>query len=331
MTNTILTMEGRSHPTTILVYMVLIIVILLWGCDGKPEPGFQGYAEGEFVLVASPLAGQLKELSVQRGDQVKAGDLLFVLDQIEEKSAVVVAEQEVQRAASQLDNLRKGQRPSELRAIEARVKQAQTDIDLSKQEVTRRKRLLEQDAVGVEDFERAAASLNRNKAALNDFQAQLETARLGARLDVVAAGQAELDAAMARLEHARWSLMQKSQSALHSGMVFDTLFKPGEFVRAGYPVVSLLSPGDIIVRFFVPEPMIGSLRIGQPVMVASDGSDAALPATISFISPQAEYTPPVIYSQDTRAKLVFLVEARPEPEVATRLHPGQPVDVRLGD
>jgi len=83
------------------------------------------------------------------------------------------------------------------------------------------------------------------------------------------------------------------------------------------------------LRFFVPEPLIGSLRTGQELAVTIDGTSGPLSAAISYISPQAEYTPPVIFSRETRAKLVFLVEARPDPGVAARLHPGQPVDVRL--
>jgi HlyD family secretion protein len=83
------------------------------------------------------------------------------------------------------------------------------------------------------------------------------------------------------------------------------------------------------VRFFVPEPRLGAVKVGQKVSLACDACPAAMGATISFIAPQAEFTPPVIYSKDSRAKLVFLVEARPSDGDAAKLHPGQPVDVTL--
>jgi HlyD family secretion protein len=110
--------------------------------------------------------------------------------------------------------------------------------------------------------------------------------------------------------------------------VSDTLFVQGDWVPSGAPVVSLLPPGNVKIRFFVPEPRLGAVAVGQKVSVGCDGC-APLTATISFIAPQAEYTPPVIYSKESRAKLVFLVEALPDAKDAAKLHPGQPVDVKL--
>ncbi len=124
----------------------------------------------------------------------------------------------------------------------------------------------------------------------------------------------------------RWS--RRAGRRPPAGLVFDTFFEPGEFVPAGQPVVSLLPPANRLVRFFVSEPVVGTLKVGQPVRVFLDGRAEPVPAVIDFISPQAEYTPPVIYSRETRGKLVYLIEARPRPEAATLLHPGQPVSVR---
>jgi HlyD family secretion protein len=113
------------------------------------------------------------------------------------------------------------------------------------------------------------------------------------------------------------------------GTVTDTLFARGEWVPAGAPVVSLLPPANVKVRFFVPEPRLGGVKVGQKVSLACDGCPAAVAATITYIAPQAEFTPPVIYSKENRAKLVFLVEAKPAAADASKLHPGQPVDVTL--
>jgi HlyD family secretion protein len=113
-----------------------------------------------------------------------------------------------------------------------------------------------------------------------------------------------------------------------AALVNDTLYREGEWVGAGAPVASLLPPGNVKIRFYVPEPQLASLRVGAPVSVRCDGCASAVAAKISFIAPQAEYTPPVIYSRENRAKLVFLVEARPESTDAT-LNPGLPVEVAL--
>ncbi|BCR03238.1 secretion protein HlyD [Desulfuromonas versatilis] len=317
---------GIGQP---LLALAWALAALFSGCTEPPADYFQGYAEGEYVLVASPLAGQLETLAVARGARVERGTALFALEREQEQAALRAAEQEEVRAESRLEDLRKGQRPSELEALRARQVQARAALELSLKEFDRRQELFEQRVISGEELDRAAADLRRNRAAVAELQAELETARLGSRRDAVEAGRAELEAARARLDEARWAWLQKNQAAPQAALVFDTLFEPGEFVPAGYPVVSLLPPGNIKLRFFVPEPVVGTLRLGLPLAVSFDGSGGALPATISFISPQVEYTPPVIYSRETRAKLVFLVEARPDPGVAGRFHPGQPVEVRL--
>ncbi|MBO0756017.1 MAG: HlyD family secretion protein, partial [Bradyrhizobiaceae bacterium] len=109
--------------------------------------------------------------------------------------------------------------------------------------------------------------------------------------------------------------------------VADILARPGETVAAGAPVVSLLPPANILVRFFVPEAALASIHKGDPIALHCDRCPSDLVATISFVSPQAEYTPPVIYSESSRSKLVYLIEARPRPDQAILINPGQPIEV----
>ncbi|SHI82672.1 HlyD family secretion protein [Malonomonas rubra DSM 5091] len=321
--------ERCNFKLFVLILFLAQALVSLAGCQGQDETYFQGYAEGDFVLVAAPLAGQLETLAVRKGDQVEQGAELFVLEHAREKTAVAIAEQDLLRAQSQLADLRKGQRPSELQALAAQLEKARAALELSEKEFARRQRLVETNSVSVEAFERARTTYLRDQAALAELRAAYKTAELGARSDAVAAAQAALEAVRGQVEQARWALEQKSQRAPQSALVEDTFYRPGEFVPAGYPVVSLLPPGNIKLRFFVPEPLFGRLQLGQKVVVSFDGSDGPLPAVISFISSQAEYTPPVIFSRETRAKLVFMIEARPDPSVASQLHPGQPVDVAL--
>jgi HlyD family secretion protein len=136
-----------------------------------------------------------------------------------------------------------------------------------------------------------------------------------------------LEAALAKAE---WDLSQKRQTAPQAGLVFDTLYREGEWVAAGRPVVALLPPPNIKVRAFLPETQIGAIHPGDRVQVMVDGVGEPFIGKVSYISPQAEYTPPVIYSQESRDKLVFMIEAVFDPTTAANLHPGQPVDVRFG-
>jgi HlyD family secretion protein len=159
-------------------------------------------------------------------------------------------------------------------------------------------------------------------------QAALAAQSVGRRQEVSAA-RATVDAARATLSQRDWAVAQKSPAAPVSALVYDTFFVPGEWVPSGRPVVSLLPPGNIKLRFYVPEPEVGGIKVGQRVAASCDGCGAEIPATVTYVSVRPEYTPPVIYSRQERAKLVFLVEARPEPDQAQRLKPGQPLDVRV--
>ena len=132
-----------------------------------------------------------------------------------------------------------------------------------------------------------------------------------------------------RLASAQWNYTQKFQSAPQAGLVFDTLYRVGEWVDAGHPVVVLLPPSDIEVRAFVPETQIGLIHPGDPAQVYVDGVSEPFKGTLRYIFPQSEYTPPVIYSQESRSKLVFMVEIDFDPETAAKLNPGQPVDVEF--
>jgi HlyD family secretion protein len=311
-----------------LRYLLPLLLLFLPGCERPGDDYLQGYVEGEYLQIAAPLAGRLEDLPVRRGMTAAAGDLLFRLEDGLETAAVAEAEQGLARAASQVADLRKGRRPTEIKAVEARLDQARAAQVLAEKEFNRLAKLLREQSVSREAYDRAASALRRSTAQVAELTAELATAALGARPDAIAAARAEMEAARERLRQARWQLDQKSQSAGQGGLVFDTYYNPGEFVPAGFPVVSLLPPGLIKLRFFVPETMVATLRVGQTLHFTFDGAGQNYRAVISYISPQAEYTPPVIYSRETRSKLVFMLEAAPEPASAARLHPGQPVDVR---
>jgi HlyD family secretion protein len=287
----------------------------------------QGYIEGEYVYVAAPVAGRLEALQVARGAQVAAGASLFQLDRSSEQPARDDAAARLARSEANLADLRKGKRPSELASIEAQLAQAQAMLQLAEAELERRERLVASNVASREAVDQARAAYERDKARVAELQAELKTAQLGARTDEIQAAAAEVTAAQAQLAQAEWRLDQMSQAAPQMAVVIDTLYRPGEWVAAGAPVVSLLPPDNVKVRFFVPEPRLGAIEVGDEVRVSCDACPPELTAVISYISPDAEYTPPVIYSREMRAKLVYLVEARPRRPTA--LHPGQPVDVTL--
>lgn len=308
---------------------LLLCALAMNGCSHDEPPVYQGYAEGEFVRVAAPFAGNLEKLQVKRGDNITTGAPLFVLEQENEAAARHQAEERLHAAEAQLADLQKGKRPVELDVIKAQLAQAIAARQLSAAQLKRAQELVTQGFISKEALDTTRSTDNQNAARVAELTNQVKSAELAGRDDQIRAQAAEVDAARAALAQSDWQLKQKTVGASKTGLVFDTLYVEGEWVPAGSPVVSLLPPGNIKLRFFVPEAVVGSLMPGRAVEARCDGCGSAIPAKISYVSPQPEFTPPVIYSNDTRTKLVFLIEARPDTKDAMRLKPGQPVEVTL--
>lgn len=309
--------------------VLLFATALLAACDGKPPDSFPGYAEADYVRLAAPISGTLARLYLARGDQAAAGAQAFVLEQDSERAAREEATFRVAQAQEQLKNLRQGKRPDELAAIRAQQAQAQAALDLSSAELARSSKLVAQQFLSAASLDQARAAVARDRGRINELNAQLRLALQGARKPEISAAEQEVNAAQAQLEQAGWRVAQKTQRTPVAGDVVDVLYREGEWVPAGTAVVTLLPPANLKARFFLPEAQLGAIAIGQPVALQCDGCGAPIAAKISFIAREAEYTSPIIYSKENRAKLVFMVEARPAPQDARRLHPGQPLEVRL--
>lgn len=305
----------------------LFTLLLVAGCTRETPKHWQGYIEGEFVYVSAPLGGQLDKLAVKRGDQIDSGAVLFQLESSAEVAAQHEAASRLTAAQAKLGDLQQGQRPSEIATLEARLQQARTAAELSRIELQRQEQLHENGVNSVESYDRARLTHEKNLNAVAELNAQLETARLGGRTGAIDAAQAEVAAAQAAVARADWSVAQKTQTAPQAGLVYDTLYRAGEYVPAARPIVALLPPANVKVRFFVPETIFSTLKPGQAVDVMIDGQTKPLAAHITYLSPQPEYTPPVLYNRENRSKLVFMIEAVFSPADAAALHPGQPVDV----
>ena len=310
------------------VAALVAAVALLGACGAKPDPGWAGYVEGEYVYVAAPIAGALTTLAVQRGDAVKQGAPLFALEAQSERAAREEAAARAVSAGAQANDLGKGKREQEVAVVQAQLAQAKAQAVQASAELTRQEQLVAQGFVSASRLDDVRAAARQARARVAELEASLRVAQLPARSDERSAAAATTDAARFALEQARWREDQKRQSAPVDARVADTFFRSGEWVAAGQPVVSLLPPGATKARFFVPESELGAIAVGQAVSVHCDGCSAPVVARITFIATQAEYTPPVIYSNSQRARLVFMVEARPDATDETRLRPGQPIDVR---
>ncbi len=310
--------------------LFLSLPLLLAGCDQPPKDVWQGYVEAEYTYVAPLDAGRIVALNVARGDQVKAGQIVFAVENDAELAARDQAQADLAQAESDLADLRKGERPEDLAIIQAQLDKARASLALSVPRLERRQKMVKGSIIGEEELDEAKSAILSDRGSIAEYEARLVEARLPARIDQVAAAQAAVAAKRAALAEAEWRLSKRQETAPADARVEDVFYRLGETAAAASPVVSLLAPEQLKLRFFVPEPDLAKLSVGQSVGVTCDGCAAGLTATIRFIARAAEFTPPVIYSLTRREKLVFMVEATPD-DLTQPWHPGLPVDMRVAD
>lgn len=287
-----------------------VVVLLLAGCD-HAAPVLHGYIEAEPVRVASPIGGHLLQLSVERGAQVQQGQSLFVLEQTSEQAAVTEAQARLAQAEATASAT------ASASVIEEQLAAAQATANLSAADLQRQSSLARSGFISPATLQSFRARHQANTARVQELEAQLRAARAGTR------------AAAAQVTQRQWSLEQKTVSAPVTARVEDTYYRVGEWVPPGSPVLSLLAPQAVKVRFWVPEEKLSKLPLGSRVTIHCDGCEHDIPAVVRFIDREAEFTPPVIYSKENRAKLVFMAEAEPSAQDKAKLRPGQPVDVSL--
>jgi HlyD family secretion protein len=313
----------------IAVAIALASALILGGCDNGKEPAFQGWIEADLIFVGPDEAGRVESLAVREGDEVVAGMPLFALDADLQAADVHTAVAQVAEARARLARLEHAQqRQEEIAVLQAQEKRAESAVTLSTAELERVQTLFNRGGIASQaQLDVAKSNADRDRAALEEVRRQIAVARLPSREEDIAAARQSLVGAEARRGAAETKLARRRVAATVAGTVQQIYYRSGEMVAPGKPVVAVLPPGNLKVRFFVGEAVLPKLKFGDVVNIRCDGCADALTAKVSFISRSSEFTPPVIYSLDERNKLVFLIEARPEqPE---RVRVGQPVTVTL--
>ncbi|MGE0753278.1 MAG: HlyD family secretion protein [Variibacter sp.] len=314
--------------TVTLRAVALVAALALGACSNKVEQDFQGWVEADLVFSGPDDPGRVETLAVREGDTVKEGAPLYTVDADLQKADLAANEAAVAEAKARLARAEaQQQRPAEVAVLESQQERAEAALTLSTQELQRQRTLAEKGFTPKAQLDTAQSNYNRDKAALEEIKRQINVARLSSREEDIAAARQALAAADARLRASQTRLTRRAMKSPVAGTVQEIYFRPGEMVPAGRPVLSLLPPGNIKLRFFVAQATLPSVKIGDAVRVRCDGCAADIPARVSFIAQKAEYTPPVVYTLEERAKLVFLVEARPDDPGPLRV--GQPVRVTL--
>ncbi|GAB7527345.1 HlyD family secretion protein [Paraburkholderia sp. 2C] len=321
--------RSRFSARAMRLVLALVACGALGACSQRADNAWQGYVEGEFVYLGSSQSGKLTQLDVARGQDIAADAPVFALESADEAAALQQAQQQLAAARAQLADIQTGKRRPEIDVTKAQLAQAVANARKAAQQLTRDEAQYRVGGIPKGQLDDSRAAADAADAQVRELTHEVEVARLPGRSQQLLAQAAQVDAMQAAVAQAQWKLDQKRVNAPAKGRVYDTLYRIGEWVQAGSPVVQLLPPQNVKVRFFVPETVVGSLSPGRALTIHCDGCASDVNAKITYVSTSAEYTPPVIYSNESRAKLVFMIEAHPSIDDAPHLHPGQPVSVTL--
>lgn len=309
--------------------LLMLTLLVLCGCNRNGHYQYQGYVEGENIYIASPYAGILVKKLINRGESVRKDQILFQLD--ENPEALVVKQREAQllQAQKNLNDLEKPRRPEEIQAIKDQINQVEAQRNLAQLRVQRFGQLRDKGAIDKDTYDAAVSHLQEVEHQKEQYQANLALAQQGSRTSQIQAQQAAVENASASLRQSQWQLAQKTLTAAADGIIFDTYYLEGEYVPAQQPIASLLSASTLRIEFFVPVLVMNQLKIGQAVTFQCDGCNTSHQAVIRYISPQAEYIPPLVYSDNNVDKLVYRIKASVNPSEFSSLKPGQPVMVQF--
>lgn len=307
-----------------LLLAALLAIAVLWFMPRlSRSPALTGYVEGEALYLATPIAGRIDRVLVQRGDEVKAGQRLFVVDPVQLQAQRDQAGAEVSAAEAQAADARKGQRPVELAIFDANVAAAEATARDAAATLRRVRPLVQKGIFAKARLDDAQSTYDAAEAQVKAARREREAAALGDREDQIRAADSRVQQTSAALTAANARLSDGAPVAPVAARVEDVFFQGGEWASANQAVVALLPHDKIKLRFFVPEQAISAYRPGAVVRFTCDGCPEGMTAKVTYISPRPEFTPPVIYSREARDRLVYLVEARP----SALLNPGQPVDI----
>jgi HlyD family secretion protein len=321
-------MTKHSSTSKYQTALVLLLTCGLLACEREPATNrFSGYVEAQLLYIAAPQSGWIISPSFTGGEQVKKGDVLFQLDEQQQLALVSEAQFRLDQAVAQKRDTTTGARQQELAQWAAQKQQASAVLKLAESERLRWNKLVTQGLAPLSQANEVDAQYATSAAKLAAVEAAIDVAKLGAREHVIKSADAARYAAQAVVTQAQWQLAQRRVLAHISGQIEEVFYRQGEYVIQGKPVLALLPAGALTVRFFVPQGQLVNFALGDTVKVTADGLAQSQSARIFHISRTAEFTPPIIYDQQSRQKLLFMVEARLAPD--TVLRPGLPVDIRL--
>jgi len=322
----------RRIVRLVLIALLIAGAIYGWrsgwfgGADARPVIG--GNVEVREVQLAFRVGGRIATILVEEGDPVVPGQLLARLDTAPFADAMASARAEITVADAALVRQRNGNRPQEIAEAGAALRAAEAVAVNADKEFARVNDLAAKGFVSAARVDAARAAKDGARAGIDEAKAKLSLLREGTRGDDIAQSAASRDAAQARQRRMVTDMADTQLFAPSAGVVQTRVQEPGAIVAAGEPVVALAMTQPVRVRAYVPEPLLGRIKPGQPVRVVTDGGKSWT-GRIGNISPTAEFTPRTVETESQRADLVYRIRIIVD-DPKGELRQGQPITVDLG-
>ena len=278
------------------------------------------------VEASFKIPGRVEERPVIEGQMITAGQVVARLDDKDLKLEIAQRQAQVTAARSLLSEVQTGSRPEEIAQAEAALERAQADGNRARIEYERQKRLFDREVISTREFDQAKTAFETAEARIREAKALSTMVRKGPRQEKIDQARATLEQAKQSLELAQTRLNYATLLSPVSGMVLSENVQPGEYVSPGTPVISLGDLSRVYLRAYINETDLGRVKVGQKVRLSTDTFPGKYyEGMISFIAPQAEFTPKNIQTQKERVKLVYRIKVEiPNPNM--ELKPGMPAD-----
>jgi len=309
---------GRRPGRRVLLVALVLIVLLagfgsyLWRQRGANDPSaafsLSGNVDVHQVELAFRVSGRISAVKVQEGDKVSAGQVLALLDPVPFQTDVNSARADLAQAQAQLDKTRRGFRIEEVEQARANVAQRAADLENAQVTLRRQQQLVASGLVTHQQIDDAQARVHMSEAALAASRGQLTLELHGSRIEDIEAQEATVASAQARLEKAQTALADATLLAPSNGIISVRAREPGAIVQAGQTVYTLTLNDPVWIRAYVSQPRLGRIKPGMVVKLTIDSMPGKhYDGTVGFISPEAEFTPKTVQTEQVRDDLVYRI------------------------
>ncbi|MGE0352822.1 MAG: HlyD family secretion protein [Gemmatimonadales bacterium] len=300
------------------------------GRNGGSRLAASGTVEATEALLGFAAGGRIHRIYVQEGDAAIKDSLLAVLDTTGQQARLEQARGQLAAARALLAELERGNRPEEIAQGRAALEAADKALQDARLDRERARRLAATNVVSRQALDKAEVAFDLAQSRYDQAHSQLELLESGPRRERISAQRSQVAAAAAQVEALEAGTRDMLIRAPFPGVISVKHHEPGETVAPGAPVLTLMNPEDRWVRIYVPENRLGAVRLGQGASIHSDTyPDRSFAGQVTYIAPDAEFTPRNVQTTEERVKLVYAVKVRITSDTAMVLKPGTPADVTL--